>query len=136
VTGGCACGAVRYRLDETPWDAGYCHCSLCRRSSGAPVQAFGTVHAGKFVVTHGEPRRRRSTDFGERWFCGDCGTQLVIRVDFQPDTIDFTLASLDEPGGVTPGFHIFFDQRIAWLETTDTLPRHAGFRPQTRGLEK
>ena len=93
LTGGCLCGAVRYRLDSRPFDAGYCHCELCRRACGAPVVAFATVPLESFVVS-GSPRRRRSSAFGERWFCGDCGTQLAMHVDHQPDTVDFTLATL------------------------------------------
>lgn len=132
--GGCACGAVRYRLEAEPFDAGYCHCTLCRRSSGAPVLAFATVPLDKFVIAKGEPAKRRSSSFGERWFCRDCGTQLAMHVDHQPDTIDFTIPSLDDPESVAPGFHIFTGEQIGWFETADALPRHTAFRPDTRGL--
>mgnify|MGYP006201012255 CR=1 FL=1 len=43
--------------------------------------------------------------------------------------------ALDDPDAVPPGFHIFHDSRIVWFETADDLPRHARFRPDTRGLE-
>jgi hypothetical protein len=135
LTGGCACGGVRYRLASHPFDAGYCHCSICRRSSGAPVIVFATVPLADFILVAGEPRRRRSSAFGERWFCGDCGTQLAMHVDHQPDTIDFTLASLDTPGALRPVFHLFWAGRISWFDTRDTFPRHDGLRPGTRGLE-
>jgi hypothetical protein len=136
LTGGCVCGGVRYRLDSEPFDAGYCHCRLCRRSSGAPLLAFATVPRARFTLTAGQPRRRRSSDFGERWFCGECGTQLAMLVDHQPDTLDFTLASLDAPELVQPGFHLFFGERIAWFDVADIFARHAGFRPETRGLQQ
>jgi hypothetical protein len=134
LTGGCLCGAVRYRLDAAPFDAGYCHCTLCRRSSGAPVLAFATVPRALFMVTSGEPRRRRSSSFGERWFCRDCGTQLAMLVDHQPETIDFTIASLDTPELVRPSFHLFFSEHIRWFNPSDTFPRHERLRPDTRGL--
>jgi hypothetical protein len=134
LDGGCACGAVRYRIVAAPKDAGYCHCSLCRRASGAPVVAFATVPFDSFQVTSGNPRRRRSSDFGERWFCAECGTQLAMHVDHQPDTIDFTIASLDKPDAVTPGFHIFLGSRIGWFDCADALERYLHFRPNTRGL--
>jgi hypothetical protein len=132
--GGCLCGAVRYRLEVEPSDAGYCHCMLCRRSSGAPVLAFATVPLKKFVITKGEPAKRLSSSFGERWFCRDCGTQLAMHVDHQPDTIDFTIASLDDPTTIAPAFHIFTEDKIGWFDTADGHPRHARFRPNTRGL--
>jgi hypothetical protein len=134
LEGGCECGAVRYRLTSAPFDAGYCHCEICRRSSGAPVLAFATVPIMDFVVTRGELRQRRSTSFGNRGFCADCGTQLTMHVEHQPDTLDFTLCSLDQPGAVEPRFHIFFASKPAWFDIRDELPRHDGFRPDTRGL--
>ena len=134
LEGGCACSAVRYRLASVPFDAGYGHCTMCRRSAGGPALPFATVPLADLVMVAGEPRRRRSSSFGERWFCGDCGTQLAMHVDHQPDTIDFTLASLDYPELVRPAFHIFFADHIGWFEPEDGLPRYAGFRPHTRGL--
>ena len=47
--GGCLCGAVRYELAaEGAFDAGYCHCSMCRRSTGAPVLAWALVRRSHF----------------------------------------------------------------------------------------
>jgi hypothetical protein len=136
LTGGCGCGAVRYRLDAVPFDAGYCHCTTCRRSAGAPVLAFASVPRPLFIVTEGEPRRRKSSATGERWFCGDCGAQLAMLVDYQPDTIDFTIGSLDRPDLVRPSFHLFFGERIRWFNPSDTFARHEAFRPETRGLNR
>jgi hypothetical protein len=134
IQGGCLCGAVRYRLASEPFEAGYCHCAICRRSTGAPVVAFATVPFDDFQLT-GNPCRRRSSDFGERWFCSECGTQLAMHVDHQPDTIDFTVATLDDPERVRPQFHIFFGSRIEWFDTADRMPRYYSFRPDTRGLD-
>src|SRR5206468_9902663 len=36
ITGGCFCGAVRYRVSATTRDVSHCHCSICRRTTGAP----------------------------------------------------------------------------------------------------
>ena len=134
--GGCLCGAVRYRLTATPFDAGYCHCMLCRRSSGAPVLAFATVPLAAFQLLGGAPKRRRSSSFGERWFCADCGTPIAIRLDFQPDTIDFTIGSLDDPSAVAPRFHLWTSSRVPWFDSRDDLPRYPGFRPDTPGLHR
>jgi hypothetical protein len=134
LEGGCACGAVRYRLASPPFDAGYCHCRICRLTSGAPMMAFATVPRADFVMLRGEPARRASSAFGERWFCRDCGTPLAMLVTHQPDTIDFPIATLDDPSSLPPAFHIWRQSRIAWFDTADALPRHARFRPDTVGL--
>jgi hypothetical protein len=134
LAGGCACGNVRYRLESEPFDAGYCHCRICQLTSGAPVMAFATIPRDDLVIIEGNPARRASSGFGERWFCRDCGTPLAMLVVHQPGTIDFTIATLDDPHLVAPGFHIWTRSRIAWFDTGDHLDRHARFRPDTVGL--
>jgi hypothetical protein len=136
LAGGCACGAVRYVLKSTPFDAGWCHCRTCQLNSGAPAMVFASVPPDDLVFTHGADRLRRfaSSSFGHRTFCGGCGTPFLMQVDHQPETVDFSVATLDRPDQVIPGFHIFYASRIAWFEPGDALPRHDRFRPDTRGL--
>lgn len=135
--GGCACGAVRYALKSAPFDAGWCHCRICQRVSGGPAMVFATVPVDDMVFIAGAEAvgTVRLTPFGRRRFCARCGTPLTIEVDYQPETIDFPVATLDDPDAVAPGFHIFRASKIAWFETADDLPRHERFRPDTRGLE-
>jgi hypothetical protein len=137
LEGGCACGAVRYRLESEPFDCGWCHCRTCRLTSGSPAMVFASVPAGDLVWTKGADRVRSfaSSSFGHRSYCGDCGTPFLMEVDHQPETVDFSVATLDDPGRASPGFHIFWSSRVPWFEPRDDLPRHAKFRPDTRGLE-
>ena len=134
-TGGCACGAIRYVLRSQPFDAGYCHCRMCQLASGAPVMAFATVPECDFDLIRGELMWRRSSDFGRRGFCDACGTPIAMQVVHQPDMIDFTIPTLDSPDVLPPDFHIWHASRIGWFEPADALPRHARFRPDTRGLD-
>jgi len=122
LTGGCLCGAVRYRLASAPFDAGWCHCRTCQLNSGSPAMAFASVAAGDYVVEKGEPATVKSSEFGHRGFCRECGTPLYMRADHQPETVDFSLATLDDPAAVAPGFHIFYASRIAWAGSGDDLP--------------
>jgi hypothetical protein len=136
-SGGCACGAVRYRLTSEPFDAGWCHCRICQRNSGSPAMAFATVPLRDWRYERGSDLvgTFKSSDFGHRCFCTRCGTPLFMRVDHQAETLDFSIATLDEPDRVAPGFHIFYADHIAWAPAADALPRHERFRPDTRGLK-
>jgi hypothetical protein len=135
--GGCLCGKVRYELSSEPDDAGWCHCRTCQLWGGAPAMAFASVPTGDFAFSDGEESIRwlESSSFGRRAFCSHCGTPLQIRVDHQPETVDFPIVTLDAPDTVAPEFHIFWGSRVAWFNPGDTLPRHEKFRPETRGLE-
>ncbi len=98
---------------------------------------FATVPFDDYRFEAGEEAVRTvaSSRFGYRAFCGECGTPLYTRVDHQPDTIDFSVATLDEPGRVRPGFHIFWSSRVPWTQVDDDLPKFDRFRPNTVGLE-
>lgn len=92
---------------------------------------FASVKSGDLGFTQGEDKLRSfaSSSFGHRLFCGECGTPLAMELNDQPETLDFSVATLDEPAAVRPGFHIFHASRIDWFETADDLPRHARARP-------
>src|SRR6185436_6958846 len=135
LIGGCACGAVRYELRSEPFDAGWCHCRTCQLNSGAPGMVFASVAAGDLVWTRGADKVKsfKSSSFGHRCFCGLCGTPFLMEVDHQPQTVDFSVATLDSPERVAPGFHIFWASRIAWFEPKDELPRHDRSGPTRAG---
>lgn len=96
--------------------------------------AFASVAVADWHIVNGEQRRVKSSDFGHRLSCAACGTPLAMRVDHQPETVDFSIATLDDPGRIAPTFHIFWSSKVAWFEPGDDLPRHARFRPGTLGL--
>jgi hypothetical protein len=136
-TGGCLCGTVRFELDSEPFDAGWCHCRTCQLNSGAPAMVFATVPFADYRFTAGESgvRRVSSSGFGHRAFCGKCGSPLYTHVEHQADTLDFSVTTLDEPGLVRPGFHIFWSSRVPWMAVDDGLPKYDRFRQNTVGLE-
>jgi hypothetical protein len=98
---------------------------------------FASVPNGDFVWAKGAEKVKsaRSSSIGHREFCGDCGTPFLMNVDQEPEAVDFSVATLDEPDAVAPGFHIFCGSRVPWFEPKGHLPRHEKFRPDTRGLE-
>jgi hypothetical protein len=99
--------------------------------------AFASVAVGDFAWTEGEDRVRwlKSSSFGHRAFCTECGSPLQVRVAHQPETVDVPVATFDDPTAVPPEFHIFWGSKVAWFNPGDDLPKHDKFRPDTRGLE-
>lgn len=127
--GGCLCGAVRYEIHGPLVDAGYCHCRLCQKSSGAPVVAWATLAVSGFRYVLGEAAVYQSSVSGQREHCAVCGTQLVFRSAHSPQTLDITLASLDDPAAVPPEYHIWLQSRVSWLHIKDDLPGYEDAGP-------
>lgn len=125
--GGCLCGAVRYRVDRAV-DAGFCHCSRCRRHSGAPVTAWALVEPHAFHVEVGEPR-----EYEGRAFCTGCGSSLFHRLGGE---VAVALGSLDDPGAIRPSVHRWTASQVNWLKLADLLPFSAGAEPPRPAARK
>ena len=123
--GGCLCGAIRYRASAPPVRGVMCHCSMCRRHSGAPALAFVHFAVAAFAWRSVEPRWYRSSPFAERGFCPDCGSTLAMREEVLADRVQICVGSLDQPDAVTLDDHVWTRERISWFDTRDELPRFA-----------
>lgn len=127
--GGCLCGAIRFSSAAEPVDAGYCHCRLCQRSTGAPVLAWVSYPTEAFTYTKGAPACYQSSNHGHREFCKQCGTQIAYRDLEHTTTVEVNVGSLDDREAVEPRYHIWCDSRIRWFDTDDSLPRFHGSKP-------
>lgn len=130
ITGGCLCGAVRFRVTAKPVAAYYCHCTMCQRDGGGPFMAGATVPIEAFAFTKGEPRAYESSPGFVRLSCGECGSSLGFQAKNSPKWADFTLGCLDDPNAIRPGFHVFTSTQVSWCEMADGLPRHAEGEPE------
>jgi hypothetical protein len=139
LAGGCLCGRVRFAFAaDAVFDAGYCHCRMCQRASGAPVIAFANVPAADFAVTAGAPRVYDSSPGVVRGFCPDCGAQLYCAAADGGGHVAVNIGCLDDPEApaTRPRLHMFAGQQLSWLGLQDALPRFADNRltdPATRG---
>ena len=113
--GGCFCGRVRYRFHGDVKAVANCHCSMCRRTSGAPFVSWLVVNAESFEFTAGQPAELRSSEHGLRHFCDQCGTPVTCVLEQHPDIVDVTLGSLDAPEQFSPGMEVYEDTRLPWV---------------------
>lgn len=120
LTGGCHCGTVRYRVEGPILYAGICHCVSCRRTAGAESVGWLTVAVGHFTQLAGDPARYASSPGVTRTFCPACGTTLTFQN--RPDSIDVTLASLDDPEAVPPTQESWLSHRLSWNARNPDLP--------------
>ena len=122
-TGGCLCGAVRYRATADPIRAVICHCDMCRKVSGAPLLSFVHFPVDAFTWVEGEPTRYRSSPEAERGFCAACGSTLTMHETVLGDRVQVSLGSLDRAEDIRPDDHVWTDSQLSWLRIEDDLPR-------------
>lgn len=127
-TGGCFCGQIRYRVLGEPLWVGHCHCSKCRRISGAAFTSWAYFEKSNFSLSD-EPTTFKSSEWGERSFCTRCGTPLIYEDTKFPDYIGVTLGSLDDPNEFSPQDHVQTSSRLRWLHLNDGLPEYPKEHP-------
>ena len=121
-SGGCHCGAVRYEMTTEVAHHALCHCTDCRKASGAPATAWAMAAADQVTIT-GEPLTYASSEHGRRLFCGACGTGLFYTNDVVfPGMIDVQSATLDDPDAIPLQAQIQTAERIGWMTHLGDLP--------------
>lgn len=121
LSGGCLCGQIRYTLASAPTDLNDCHCVDCRRSTGAPYLAWGTVPRRDCKVVRGKVRVVQHANRLRR-FAACCGTQLFFEKSQDDASIDVTLASLDDPAPFAPAIAIWTEDHLPWVPLRPELP--------------
>jgi hypothetical protein len=123
-TGRCLCGAITYECGPPVVEPSLCHCESCRRAAGAHVVAWATVKRDSFRITAGSPRSYTSSPPVTRQFCEHCGTPLTYGNVHWPDTIDVTIATLDQPNSIQPTEHIWMEDALSWDRPNDGLSQY------------
>ena len=135
LTGGCACGAVRYECAAPPIMMFNCHCRTCQQVSGGAYVPVVLLPSSAFRLTRGILRYHLlpSERGGQhkRGFCGDCGSRITGGESTEPrDRVGVTASSLDDPSGFHPSFDIFGSSAQPWDLLDPKLPKHAKYPPR------
>ena len=121
ATGGCLCGAVRFRIDGELRDVVFCHCTRCRRFHGH-VGAYTTCARSDLTLIGEGTLRWFTLDGSSRGFCSACGSSLFWSREGL-GTIGVAAGALDEPTGLRPLRHVFVADAGDYYEIADGLER-------------
>lgn len=121
ITGGCQCGAVRYRVDGELTMAHICHCRMCQKAAGNYFMPLANAQRSEFTVTRGEIAWFQTSDPVRRGFCAQCGTPLIFET-IALDHLNVTLGSLDDPARIEPKEQFGLEAKMPWLSKLDALP--------------
>jgi hypothetical protein len=122
--GGCACGAVRYRLTSDPLFVHCCHCLNCQRQTGSAFVVNVLIEADRVELLAGEPERvdvPRDSGTQKIWRCPTC--QIALYSQYTSPRVRFVRAgTLDDPASVSPDVHIYTRSKLPWVTLPDTVP--------------
>jgi hypothetical protein len=124
LVGKCLCGAVEFSVADEFRYALICHCSQCRRATGAANKPFAGIERNKLALTSGQASLLRYGDEGNHDIrCGKCGSFLysVVR---DGEYVHVALGSLVDLPTIRPSAHIFVASKAPWETITDDLPQY------------
>src|SRR4051812_36241417 len=125
LEGGCACGAVRFRVRGEPKRVGLCHCLTCRKAHSSAFNPC-VIYDPSQVEISGELRSWESRPDDDRRFCPTCGSRICSG---SGDEIELSLGSFDEVGLFEPEYELWVIRREPWLAPL-AVPQYEGDRPQ------
>jgi hypothetical protein len=123
--GGCACGAVRYRLTSEPLFVHCCHCLNCQRQTGSAFVINVLIEADRVELLAGAPQPvavpRDDGSKQQVWRCPTCQVALFSAYT-RPDIRFVRAGTLDDPASVAPDVHIFTRSKLPWVTLPDSVP--------------
>ena len=134
LTGGCQCGAVRYRITAEKLAAYACHCSECQKQSASGFGISVPVFESAFEVEGELASWGRTTDSGsytDCYFCPECGTRVYHSGANRPGLITIKGGSLDDAKNLAIAAHIWTRSKQDWLSLPDDIARWET-QPQSR----
>lgn len=127
ISGGCACGSIRYVCTGDPVAMLNCHCRDCQLSSGAPFASGVVVRVADTEVS-GIPGtysvQGSSGGTTTRSFCTHCGTPLFTRGEVVSDLMSIRFASLDERDEFKPMVDIWTSSAQPWVKLSEDIPHY------------
>jgi hypothetical protein len=125
MEGGCACGAVRYRLASEPLIVHCCHCLNCQRQTGSAFVINVLIEGNRVELIAGDPRPvdapRDDGSVQRVYRCADC--QVAVFSEYGRPEVWFVRAgTLDEPWRVAPDVHIYTRSKVPWVALPDGVP--------------
>lgn len=132
AAGGCACGAVRYRLTRAPLFVNCCHCRSCQRESGAAFALNALIETAHVECTRGAPQAvdtPSDSGKGQRIMrCPACRVALWSHYGGAGAHLAFIrVGTLDEPSGFPPRIHIYTASKQPWVQLPAGVPATAAF---------
>jgi hypothetical protein len=132
IRGSCLCGGVTFEVEPPFRRANHCHCSRCRKHSGAFGLTQGRVPRSQFRLLSGEDLLRTYRPVGgkSKAFCSACGSSLFGGDWPEGDEVSIRFGALDDEPEIRPEYHSFAGSRAAWDELPDDgLPRYEEAAP-------
>lgn len=131
-SGGCQCGAVRYRVEGALATPHLCHCRMCQKAAGNYFMPLASADNAAFSLTRGAPRWFFSSEFVKRGFCENCGTPLFFMTE-GGDHVSVTLGSLDDPSAIIPATQDGVEGRVTFFHALPGLPERPTDRSDLPG---
>jgi hypothetical protein len=116
-TGGCQCGAVRFRA-ESLGRPSICHCRMCQKAVGGFYGAFVTGRGVEW--TRGRPKHFASSNLARRGFCAECGTPLTY--EYEGGGIELAIGALDRPALAAPVIQVNPADKQPFVDGLAALP--------------
>lgn len=119
MTGGCQCGAVRFRVERIGGGAHVCHCRMCQKAVGNLFATLVNAEAGDVTWTRGAPATFHSSAEITRGFCSACGTPLFYGYE---GGYGLSVGAFDDPAAIPLSHESGMEGRLPQVAQLGHIP--------------
>jgi hypothetical protein len=132
LTGGCECGAVRYRLASRPYVVHCCHCHQCQQHTGSAFVINALIETDRVELTG--PALAESTvptPSGKGQIvlrCPQCHDVIYSHYGAAGRASAFIrVGTLDDPAACPPDAHVYTASKLPWVSLPEDVPAFTQF---------
>ncbi|HIF61002.1 MAG TPA: GFA family protein [Rhodospirillales bacterium] len=135
ITGGCLCGAIRYKIDGEPFRTANCHCDDCRKATGSAYATNLFFKEEQIKILQGTPKKFEhladSHNTMIKEFCSDCGSQVFGSGANRPGVKNIKVGSIDDARFVKPQVNLYTAHALSCSYIDDKIDNFQGMPPST-----
>ena len=130
MKGSCLCGGIKYEVRQLDSPIQHYACNTCRKAHAAAFNTAAGVKQENFRWLKNQPllSKFESSPGKVRYFCSQCGTQLV-KEKHGSSVLTLRVATLDEDPGKVPELRIWAAHEVPWLNYTAEIPIYDAWEP-------
>lgn len=124
INGHCLCKKVTITATPNELHVGPCHCESCRRWASGP---FFAIDCKNQVVIKGQEwiKTYDSSDWADRGFCSECGTNLFYRLKGQNHYM-FAVGLFTEQSDFVMDHQVFIDEKPSFYSFSEQTKNMTG----------
>ena len=124
-SGSCMCGNISFKANGEPAFMANCHCTDCRKATGAAYASFVFMKTGDVKMTGTAGSYQHTVESGNtltKYFCHDCGSPTHTGNSARPGLVGLRAGVINEQEIVKPQVNVYAGSKMDSTPLDPNIP--------------